>query len=219
MLAELGSMRGGVTPVPGMAQWNAGALAQSTLDVLPVAIVIVDGEARILHRNVAAAAMLRDGVPIIACQARLKPSCSATASLLRSAIQRVASGMASPPADSSIALPYRDGRVAVAHVRSLSRVGLRNECRAGAAVFVTTPAERAPEPPIVAIAALFALTKTEMRVLQQIVAGRNRREAAAALCVSDATVATHLKGIFAKTGTSDQLSLFRKVAALSWPAN
>lgn len=209
MLAELGTLRGAAPP-PMMAQSATGLLAQGTLDLLPVAICIVDEDSHILHRNAAAAVMLHACVPIFACQARLKPSCPAANVTLASAIRRVARAEACQAIDASIALPCRDGRAAVAHLRSLDGGTV--------AVFVTTPVRRAPDPPMTALTMLFGLTKTEARVLEQIVAGCNRREAAAALRVSDATVATHLKGIFAKTGTADQLGLCRKIAALSWPA-
>lgn len=202
MLVELGSLPG-VAPPSMLAQFPTGSLAQSTLDLLPIAICIVDEDAHILHRNAAATVMLRHRAPIVACQGRLKPSCPAANVTLASAIRRVA--------NASVALPCRDGRAAVAHLRPLDGGTV--------AVFVTTPVERAPEPPMAALTLLFGLTKKEARVLEQIVAGCNRREAAAALCVSDATVATHLKGIFAKTGTADQLALCRKIAALCWPGN
>jgi DNA-binding NarL/FixJ family response regulator len=64
---------------------------------------------------------------------------------------------------------------------------------------------------------LFNLTWSEVRVLEQIVSGRNRKEAAAVLGVADSTVKTHLDNIYAKTGTSDQVGLCRLAAKLSWP--
>lgn len=210
MLVELGSLPG-VAPPSMLAQFPTGSLAQSTLDLLPIAICIVDEDAHILHRNAAATVMLRHRAPIVACQGRLKPSCPAANVTLASAIRRVACDADRGLANASVALPCRDGRAAVAHLRPLDGSSV--------AVFVTTPVERAPEPPMAALTLLFGLTKKEARVLEQILAGCNRREAAAALRVSDATVATHLKGIFAKTGTADQLGLCRKIAALCWPGN
>ena len=83
-----------------------------------------------------------------------------------------------------------------------------------AVIFITEAAEHTP-PPVDALMTLFSLTWSEARVLEQIVSGKNRREAAAVLGVADSTVKTHLDNIYAKTGTSDQLGLCRLAAKLS----
>ena len=117
-----------------------------------------------------------------------------------------------------MALPYSDGRAAVAHVRPLDFGDARAGRRSGTAavIFITEAAEHTP-PPVDALMTLFSLTWSEARVLEQIVSGKNRREAAAVLGVADSTVKTHLDNIYAKTGTSDQLGLCRLAAKLSWP--
>ena len=116
----------------------------------------------------------------------------------------------------AVALPYRDGRAAVAHVRLLDFGDLCRRSGTAAVIFITEAAEHAP-PPVDALMTLFNLTWSEARVLEQIVSGRNRKEAAAVLGVADSTVKTHLDNIYAKTGTSDQLGLCRLAAKLSWP--
>lgn len=195
------------------ARHAAGQLAETTLDIIPVGIVLVDGACRILHRNAAAADMLAARTPILSYREQLHPACKVARQQLLAAVRRVAAGASNRSGDESVPLPYDDGRAAVAHVRPLDPA--RNSTP-GAAIFITQPAPQAPVP-LAALTALFGLTKSEVRVLAQIVDGRNRRETAAILALSDATVATHLRGIFLKTATSDQHQLCRKVAALSWP--
>lgn len=186
-------------------------LAETALDILPAGIVLVDANCRILHKNAAAREMLSAGAPVVAYRELLRPSSKAARPRLLAAVQQAASGVSQVD---SVPLPYSDGRVAIAHVRSLAP--RRQQATAGAAIFIAEP-QPPSAVPLEALSTLFRLTKSELRVLEQIVAGHNRRETAAVLDISDATVATHLRGIFLKTATSDQQGLCRKVAALSWP--
>lgn len=215
MLAEIHS-----APVSAAALAAASSMAESlaecTLDIVPAGIVLIDADTRILHRNAAAEAMLKAGTPIFSHQGQLRPTSRGAVAPFVAAAKQAALGLCKPTESSaSIPLPCHDGRAAIAHVRPLktrrSWAGVP-----GAAVFITEPVRHAP-PPLAALMVLFGLTKSEARVLEQIAAGKRRREAAAALGLADATVATHLQGIFSKTGTSDQFSLCRMVAALSWP--
>jgi len=48
------------------------------------------------------------------------------------------------------------------------------------------------------------LSQRELQVLELVAAGRNNREAAAALFISEATVKTHLLNIYAKLGVGDR---------------
>ena len=50
------------------------------------------------------------------------------------------------------------------------------------------------------------LTPTEMRILQQVVAGKANKEIAYDLAISENTVKTHVKNIFEKLGVSDRTS-------------
>ena len=140
-----------------------------------------------------------------------------TSATLMGAARQIAQNKATPPTTGlAVALPYRDGRAAVAHVRPLDFGDLCRRSGTAAVIFITQAAEHAP-PPVGALMTLFNLTWSEARVLEQIVSGRNRREAAAVLGVANSTVKTHLDNIYAKTGTSDQLGLCRLAAKLSWP--
>lgn len=194
----------------------AARLLGTTLDLLPFKVVITASDGRILYANATAAAMLADGDPIWSRHGRLNAATSSATRALIAAIGSMAQNGARARAE--VALPCRDGRAAIAHVRILERgeAHVGQDAGATAAIFITEPHHRIA-PPLEALARLFELTPSEVRVLAEIVAGRNRKESAAALGVADSTVKSHLERIFTKTGTCDQPSLFRLVTSLSWP--
>ena len=199
------------------ARFLADSLLKATLDTLPIGIVLVDADSRIVHSNSTAARMLGVGEPIWSCHGQLRATCAMTSATLMGAARQIAQNKGPPPTTGlAVALPYRDGRAAVAHVRLLDFGDLCRRSGTAAIIFITQAAEHAP-PPVDALMTLFNLTWSEARVLEQIVSGRNRKEAAAVLGVADSTVKTHLDNIYAKTGTSDQLGLCRLAAKLSWP--
>jgi len=165
---------------------------RTALDMLPTGILLVDANARIFHANAAAEHMLSANEPIRRCQGRLMAGCMIATEALTAATRAVTQSEASClTAGSSVPLPSRDGRVAVAHVRRLNAHEPRSmlDHSLAAAIFITV-AKRAAEPPLDALARLFELTRSEARVLQHIVAGRRRREAAAALGVAHSTVSS-----------------------------
>lgn len=203
-----------------VARSHAESLLSTTLDMLPIGIVVVDAGARIVHLNAAAGVMLSFGEPIVSHHGQLRATCRIAAAALIVATRQATWGGGRPiTPNTSVPLPYRDGHAAVAHVRPLRlEMGCSGQkSGAAAAVFITETTEQAP-PPLEALMSLFDLTRSEARVLEQIVSGRNRRETAAALGVALSTVKTHLERIYSKTGTPDQLGLCRLVAALSLPA-
>ena len=68
-----------------------------------------------------------------------------------------------------------------------------------------------------AIAKLYRLTPTELRVLVSLVEIGGVPNVATALGVSEATVRTHVARLFDKTGTSRQADLVKVVAGFSNP--
>ena len=193
-------------------------LLEPTLNLLPLKIVITDADGRILHVNAAAATMIAAGDPIWSRRGHVNAIASAATAALIAAIRAATQqevGMCRN--GSEVALPCRDGRAAIAHVRSLRPAEMRlgRRPRASAAVFVTEP--HGVELPLRALAHLFDLTPSEARVLAEIASGRNRKETAAVLGLADSTVKTHLDRLYIKTGTSDRPELCRLITSLSWP--
>jgi len=85
-----------------------------------------------------------------------------------------------------------------------------------AALFVHKAALDAPAP-TEAIAKLYNLTPSELRVLLAIVQVGGVPETAEALGVGEATVKTHLHRLFGKTGAARQADLVKLVAGFSSP--
>ncbi|MGQ0455564.1 MAG: response regulator transcription factor [Hyphomicrobium sp.] len=202
----------------GSQQRSALRLLQTMLDLLPVNVVIADADGRIVHANASAAAMLAAGDPIWSRYGRLSAMTSTATTALNDAIASTTEAGARVRAkQTEVALPRRDGRVAIAHVRPLARGASRVErdLGAAAALFITEADRIAPS--LDGLARLFELTPAETRVLEKIASGMNRKETAAALGLADSTVKTHLENIYAKTGAPDRSALCRLAANLCWP--
>jgi DNA-binding CsgD family transcriptional regulator len=110
------------------------------------------------------------------------------------------------------------GEPCVLHVLPLGHSPLRAGLApaAAAAIFVA-PAASPPPPPADAVAALFDLTPSEVRVFVHIAAGLTQVETAKLLGVGVSTVKTHLLKVFAKTGTGRQADLVRLASSLALP--
>jgi DNA-binding CsgD family transcriptional regulator len=92
----------------------------------------------------------------------------------------------------------------------------RFESRAAAAIFLAA-AGTVIQSAVEAVAALFALTPAERRVVGYVSEGMTRSEIANAQGVADGTVKSQLAAIYDKTGAEDQRSLQQLVRELSPP--
>jgi DNA-binding CsgD family transcriptional regulator len=191
-----------------------------TLDGVAAAMILVDGCGRIVHANVAAHAMLGDGVVIRAAGSNFAAVDSHANATLHDIFMTADSGDAAI-GTKGIAVPLggREGERYIAHVLPLTS-GERRKAgtaySAVAAVFVRKAALELPHP-LEALANAFELTPTEMRVLITIVEIGGVPEVAPVLGVSETTVKTHLQHIFAKTGTKRQADLVKLVASYMSP--
>lgn len=119
----------------------------------------------------------------------------------------------------TIALSARDDSRFVAHILSLAaggRQGIGNELGAVAAVFLHLADVQTPTL-FEAVAHHFKLSPSELRVLFAIVEVGGVPEVAEVLGVSEETVRTHLKHVFAKTGTNRQADLVKLIMAYANP--
>jgi DNA-binding CsgD family transcriptional regulator len=190
------------------------------LDGLAAGMFLVDENGRIVHANASGHAMLHECSVLRAAGGRLVAT-EATAAKALSEIFPVARDGDAAVGTKGIAVPLsaRDGGHHLAHVLPLTSGARR---RAGvsyaavAALFVHKAALEAPSPPE-AIARLYSLTPSELRVLLAIVQVGGVPETAEALGVAEATVKTHLHRVFGKTGASRQADLVKLVAGFSNP--
>ena len=185
------------------------------LDRLSVGIALLDRTGRAVFVNAAASAMSASDGPL-----RLRNSILATFSpphsqrlgkLIDAAVRGVPVG--------TMSIPHpRDGRlftILVSSVRSrdidrFSGLGMRDV----AAMLVIHDPARPMEIPVEWIMDAYGLTVAEARVALCAASGATIPEAAYRLNVSPNTIKTHLRRVFAKTGTSRQSELARLMATI-----
>lgn len=198
---------------------EAAALAD-VLDGLASAVLMVDAEGRIVHANASGHGLLDSGQVLRRSDGKLlTPDANA-----HHALRRIFSAAADGDlkmGNEGIAVPLgadAGGRY-VAHILPLT-AGARKkagiEYSATAAVFVRKAGADLPHP-VDALADAFKFTPAELRVLMMIVNIGGVPEVAPALGISETTVKTHLRRIFAKTETRRQADLVKLVASYMSP--
>src|SRR5215467_6276796 len=194
------------------------------LDGIGAGLFFVDASGRIVHANASGHAMLADGTLLRVNAGRLAPNDVAAEQGLYEIFSMAentdaAMGVAGGTRGAAVPLAARDGEHYVAHVLPLT-AGARRQAGAAyaavAAVFVHKATLDMPSPQEV-IAKLYKLTPTELRVLFAIVQVGGVPEVAEAMGISTSTVKTHLRRLFAKTGTDRQAELVKLVAAYANP--
>jgi DNA-binding CsgD family transcriptional regulator len=191
------------------------------LDGIGAGLFFVDASGRIVHANASGHAMLADGALLRVNAGRLAPNDVNAEQGLYEIFSMAESGDDAALGTRGVAVPLaaRDGEHYVAHVLPLT-AGARRQAGAAytavAAMFVHKAALDMPSLQEV-IAKLYKLTPTELRVLFAIVQVGGAPEVAEAMGISHSTVKTHLRRLFAKTGTDRQAELVKLVAAYANP--
>jgi DNA-binding CsgD family transcriptional regulator/PAS domain-containing protein len=194
------------------------AVLREVIDALDHAVFIVAEDMTILFANEAAEARLREQHVVHSLSGRLAARYSYAGAALSNAVALGARDEISLAA-AGIDVPLASAeRPAVAHVLPLQRRTERGrfESRAAAAIFLAA-AGTVIQSAVEAIAALFALTPAERRVVGYVSEGMTRSEIANAQGVADGTVKSQLAAIYDKTGAEDQRSLQQLVRELSPP--
>jgi DNA-binding CsgD family transcriptional regulator/PAS domain-containing protein len=195
------------------ARKSEAAAFAKILDGLAVAIFLLDSAGRIAHRNSAADNLLDAGDVLRSVNGQLVARDAWANRALREAF--AASGKL-PAACGCIALPMaaEDGEHYIAHLLPLTaaeRGATGMAYKSVAALFVRKAALGRPRDDV--IARRFELTRAELRVMLSIADVGGVPETAAALGVAESTVKTHLRRVFAKTGTNRQTELVKLIAA------
>jgi len=198
---------------------NSDAL-EAALDALTVGVFLTDRAGRIVHANKAGEHQLKTGNALRIANHSLA---AGDGPAHRELLKAIAAAATIKPDEISatkpIALPAMDGRSYIANVLPLDageRRKLLAPFAATIAVFVQDPTV-APPLPGEAFAKIHGLTGAELRVLVALAPGLAVKEAAEMLGISEATAKTHLHHIFAKTGTTRQTELLRRLLATAPP--
>jgi len=191
-----------------------------TLDGISAGMVLVDATGRIVHANVAGHVMLSAADVLRAKAGRLAVNDPQSDQVLADTFATAGNGDAAVGIKGvAVPLVACDGERYVTHVLPLTSGARRragSSYAAVAAVFVHKAALDTPSPPE-AIAKVYKLTPTELRVLLAIVEIGGVPEVAETLGVSESTVKTHLGRIYGKTDTGRQADLVKLVAGFSNP--
>jgi DNA-binding CsgD family transcriptional regulator/PAS domain-containing protein len=190
------------------------------LDGLSSGMILVDGNARIVHANAAGREILEGSDFLRDVCGRLVANDPPINAALREILLAAEAGDAAVGVK-GVALPFiaHNRERYVAHVLPLTSGARRSAglvYNAVAALFVRKVALTVT-PPAEIIGRMYKLTPSELRVLSAIVDIGGVPEAAAALGVATTTIRTHLGRLFEKTGLGRQADLVKLVAAFSTP--
>jgi DNA-binding CsgD family transcriptional regulator len=195
-----------------------GALQRAefrVLDRLSVGVVLLDRRARILYANAAARALDSDEGPLrlrnATVSARSPSHSQRLGALVRMALLGAPEGSMSVPRASDGALLT----ILVSSVRGrdIGRFADLGMPDAAVLLFIVDPANRTGVP-LAWIVDAYGLTPAEARVALAASSGLTIPETALHLGVSTNTLKTHLRKVFAKTGTSRQTELARLMASI-----
>jgi DNA-binding CsgD family transcriptional regulator len=189
-------------------------------DSLADGVLLVDARARIVFANTAAQAMLADGNILRDAGGKLSALDSAADRSLRSVFAAALGGDAEVGVE-GVALPLlsKGDNQWLAHILPLTSGARRRagiEYSATAAVFVRNVQLDTP-PLLKTVATLYRLTPRESRVLQALVEVGGVPAVADELGVSAATVRTHVKNLFEKTGMRRQADLVKLISGHQSP--
>ncbi|MCC6776176.1 MAG: PAS domain-containing protein [Hyphomicrobiales bacterium] len=185
------------------------------LDRLSAGMIVLDRTARVLWANTAAREMMGHGGPLRLRDTVLTAVSPAQTQRLRNLVDAALQGM--PVGAMTIPQP-QDGRLLTILISSLrSRdndrfggLGLRD----AAALLVIHDPARPMDIRAECLMDAYGLTQAEARVAMCIAAGATVLEAAHRLNVSPNTIKTHLRKVFAKTGTTGQAELVRLMTSI-----
>lgn len=189
-------------PVP-----EGDSLADTALDKLPVAVLVVDAEARIqfMNRRGAALCAAGDGITLGGqkiCRASVPAETSRLHGLISSAIKDGEGGVMTLSR-------LRTSPLSLA-VTALEDDG---DARTKAALYISDPDDH-PIPPPEQVMRLLDLTLAEARLAHALALGLPLDDAAAGAGITIGTARGYLKQIFAKTGKARQAELVKLVLSL-----
>lgn len=193
-----------------------GAILRA-IDVFRYGILLVGPAHRIVHANGAAEQILRSGDGLHIRDQRLEATRAvADATLNRSIAAALCAPSTSDPRStphgSSLIFARPSGkRPYVIHVLPVAS----GDSEARRALIAIVDPTAAPEPPAELLRRLYGLTRAEALVALQVLRCEGVAAAAETLSLSPATVRTHLRHIFEKTGTHRQAELVRLLIALA----
>lgn len=192
---------------------RASAVGLLALDRLATAVIVVDGNARVLHMNQAGGALVaeRDGFAVDASEI-CRGAVAQETQALHGAIRAQAAAGPDEDAVTAVSLTRPSMRHPLLVIVSPLESEQANGGAGSVALFVTDP-DRPPTLDADVVGRLYGLTAAESRLACALAAGRDLADAAAELNITMESARTYLKRIFMKTDTRRQAELVRLILA------
>ena len=203
---------------------NKNVAFEAIIDNLTEAVFLCGVEGNIIHCNKSAHALLAtNGGPFFSANGRLVASSKNAANALNTIFMQPTYFEEYKSAhESSFSVPYANGiDHSIATVLPIDRGERERMLRpfsAQFAVFVQ-PLRASFDLPWETLGKQYGLTAAEIRVLSSTATGNGVPETAANLGLKQTTVRSHLKSLFAKTGTRKQAQLTALIASSASPLN
>lgn len=197
----------------------AQAILTQTLDNVSAAVFLVGPNGRLVFTNAPGRAMLDEAALLTERNGMLVAAAPEAQRALREALVAAENGNAAADSGGPIPLATSQGRwfASVLPLTSGDRQRTGALHSAVAAVFVRKSSPASP-PPLEALAKLYKLTASEIRVIDAIMKVSGVKALAEVLGLTEATVKTHLHNVFRKTGTARQSELVKLIAGFEPPA-
>jgi DNA-binding CsgD family transcriptional regulator len=186
------------------------------LDQLSSGVVLLDRRARILYANAAARALdAREG-PLLLRNATVTARSPSHAQRLGSLIRAAIAGL--PSGSMSVPRLHGEGLVTIIAIsvrgHDVDRFSYLHMPDAAVLLFIVDPTNRGGASPEL-IRDAFGLTPAEARVAIAAASGLGIPDVALQLNLSPNTIKTHLRHVFAKTGTASQGELTRLITSIA----
>ncbi len=200
-------------PEPQARPTAAFGLGAAALDLLPVGVIVVDFQLRVVFMNRHGGEMVAraDGITIAA-NGECRASTVAETAELHRLIADAMRDDAEESEEGAMSLPSRStGRPLAVTVSPLAPGVLSGDFRDRGAMILLNDPERHPLPSAAVIGRLFELTEGEARLARSLAEGKRLEEAAGDAGITISSARTYLKRIFSKTGTGRQAELVRLI--------
>ncbi len=196
------------------------ATFSNVIDGLSAAVFLVDADGRLKHANARGTDMLAAADPFSTANGILEAASSTARRKLAASFAAAARGDAAV-AELGVAVRVAgsDGRQFVAHVLPMtaSRRREADGARGATAALFVRDADLAFPTAVKSMAEIFRLTPSETRVLHVVLEAGGIAMTSLLLRLAESTVKSHLRRIFAKTGTHTQVDLVKLAAGFTSP--
>lgn len=186
---------------------DAGLLLVDAIETIEFGIMLVAEDGFVTFANVTARELMRRGEGLRANGGWITTTSAEVTSRLRSLIRQTAADASGKARSGATVILDRGAERSSLFLHVMPIQQRQAAVRLAAALLFIIDPDIYALPSFNAFTGLYELTRSEARVLREIIAGQGLVAASAKLRISEATARTHLRHIFDKTGTKRQTEL------------